>query len=219
MDEKELQERAAQLRKPSGDNGIKTAEWMNIGNRTMNLDTLNILNATAGDSILEIGMGNGFFVKDVLQIHETITYTGCDFSALMIAESTKLNEEWIAKGRAKFILADAAALPLANDQFNKIFAVNTIYFWEDTTSILNEIKRVLTNNGKFILSLRPKHMTEKYPFTKYGFTLYAKEDVTLLLQTNGFTVIDIIENKEPDLDVNGEVFEMENLIVVAVKND
>ena len=218
MDEKEQQERAAQLRKPSGDSGIKTAEWMNIGNREMNLDTLNILNAAAGDSILEIGMGNGFFVTNILQKHETIQYTGCDFSALMITESTKINEEWIAKGKAKFILADAVALPVANNQFNKIFAINTIYFWEDTTAVLNEIKRVLTNKGKFILSLRPKHMTEKYPFTKYGFTLYSKEEVSQLLQTNGFTVTDIVENKEPNLEVNGEIFEMENLIVVAEKN-
>ncbi|UEG48540.1 class I SAM-dependent methyltransferase [Ferruginibacter lapsinanis] len=216
-DEKAQQERAAQLRKPTGENGIATAEWMNQGNRQMNLDTIKVLQATEGDTILEIGMGNGFFVTDILSQHNSITYTGCDFSELMITESEKINEAWIAKGLAKFFLADVASLPFANNTFNKIFTVNTIYFWDNAIAVLHEIKRVLTTGGICIIALRPKHQAEKYEFTKYGFTLYSKEDLTELLTANGFNVIKTIENKEPDLEVNGEIFPMENLIVAAKK--
>ncbi|MGG9971533.1 class I SAM-dependent methyltransferase [Ferruginibacter sp. SUN002] len=217
MDEQQYQERAAQLRKPTGDQGIAIAEFMNKGNRQMNLDALTILNAAEGDTILEVGMGNGLFVKEIVAKHPSIQYTGIDFSELMIAESKKINEEWIRKEQASFVFSDVTALPFDDGAFNKIFTVNTIYFWDDTIKVLNELKRVLSSNGKLIISLRPKHQAIKYPFTKYGFTLYAKEDIAGLLSTNGFTNIEVFVNKEPDMNVNGETFNMENLIVSGVK--
>jgi hypothetical protein len=60
-------------------------------------------------------------------------------------------------------------------------------------------------------------MTEKYAFTKYGFNLFSKEDVVKLLSDNSFSVIDAIENLEPDFDMHGEIMKMENVIVVAIK--
>jgi ubiquinone/menaquinone biosynthesis C-methylase UbiE len=218
VDEQQLQQIAAQLRKPHGDDGLKTAEWMNKGNLRIHLDTLAVLNAEADDKILEIGMGNGFFVKEILAKHPSIIYTGCDFSELMIEESQKINADWISKGQANFILSDVASLPFADNSFNKIFTINTIYFWEDESKALNELKRVLQPNGKLIIGFRPKHYTVKYPFIKYGFKQFSKEDVVKLVSDNGFIISDTNENAEPDFDMNGEVMKMENVIVIAMKN-
>ncbi len=215
MDEEQIKQRAAQLRKPHGEDGIKTAEFMNKGNLQINRDAFKVLNTQANDNILEIGMGNGFFVNEIVSKHPSINYTGCDFSELMISESEKINAEWIASGQAKFILSNAASLPFADNTFNKIATINTIYFWEDNTQVLNEIKRVLKPNGKFIIGIRPKHHAEKYPFSKYGFKLYEKEDLAKLLTANGFEVTQAIENHEPDFDANGVMMKMENLIVEA----
>ncbi len=181
MDETLAQQMAAQLRRPSGEAGVQTGEWMNRGNVHMNIDTLEILNAAANDTILEIGMGNGFFVKDILQKDPSIKYTGCDFSEVMVTEAQQLNAAWINNGQAKFICADVADMPFADGSFNKIFTINTIYFWEDAIAILAQLKRVLKKNGTLIISLRPKHLMQNYPFTKYGFTLFANADVVQLL--------------------------------------
>jgi tRNA G46 methylase TrmB len=54
---------------------------------------------SANDSILEIGMGNGNFVKDLFEINPDITYVGCDFSEKMVEESTKNNAQLIADGK------------------------------------------------------------------------------------------------------------------------
>ncbi len=216
-DEQQLQLRAAQLRKPQGEYGIATGEWMSKGNQHIIRDTLSILNAEADDSILEIGMGNGFFVNEILSKHPSITYTGCDYSELMIEESEKINAEWITKGQAKFTLSNVTSLPFFNNLFNKIFTINTIYFWDNEIKVLNELKRVLQPNGKLIIGFRPKHMTEKYAFTKYGFNLFSKKDVVKLLSDNGFTVTDAIENKEPDFELQGETMKMKNVIIVATK--
>ncbi|GAB2816564.1 class I SAM-dependent methyltransferase [Ferruginibacter profundus] len=217
MNETSYQQLAAQLRQPTGDAGIQTGEWMNRGNTQINLDTLAVLNAAAGDIILEIGMGNGFFVPHILQKDESIQYTGADFSEVMIKEAEKLNAAWIAKGRAEFILADVAALPFAAAAFNKIFTINTIYFWDDAVTILNEIKRVLQPAGKFIVTLRPKRQMKNYPFTKYGFHMFSKEDAEQLLIQNGFTILQSLEIQEPDFELNGEMVKMESLVIEAIK--
>jgi len=218
MDEQSLQQLAAQLRKPTGEAGIKTGEWMNRGNETINLDTLKILQAEEGDYILEIGMGNGFFVKEIVQKHNNIKYTGCDFSEAMIAEAEKINAEFVMEGKAKFVLSDIVSMPFSDASFNKIFTVNTIYFWEDAKKNLSEIKRVLQPKGKFIVTLRPKRQMQHYPFIKYGFTLFSKEEVIELLKQNGFTVIHAIENDEPDFEQKGEVMKVENLIIEVIKD-
>ncbi len=216
-DEQKFRNMAAQLRKPEGEDGIKTADMMSKGNMHIIQDTFKALNAEAGDNILEIGMANGLYVKDILKRSENIHYTGCDFSALMVRESEKLNADWILKEKARFINSNITSLPFENNEFNKIFTVNTLYFWDNEVDALNEIKRVMQPGGIFIIGFRPKHQTEKYPFTKYGFNQFSKADVDKLLTANGFSIAGIFENKEPDLDLNGQIINMENVVVVARK--
>ena len=216
-DEEKFREMAAQLRKPDGEGGLQTADWMSKGNVHIIHDTLKILDAGPGDQILEIGMGNGFFVPEIMEKSESIQYTGCDISALMVQESEKLNAGLVSAGRATFILSNITSLPFEKDVFNKIFTINTIYFWDDEVAALQEIRRVLQPNGQFIIGFRPKHQSEKYPFTKFGFNQFSKTDVSELLTKNGFTVLDIFENIEPDFELNGQVMHMENVVIVAGK--
>ena len=208
---------AAQLRKPSGEEGMKTAEWMANGNVHIIHDAMKILNAEADDNILEIGMANGFYVNEILDKFAGIQYTGCDFSPIMVDAAKKLNADAVATGRAKFILADIISLPFESNTFNKVFTVNTIYFWDDETAALKEIRRILQPNGQFIIVFRPKHQSEKYPFTKYGFNQFTKADVTALLSANGFMVTGNYENTEPDFDLKGQIINMENVVVAGRK--
>ena len=218
MDEQSLRQLAAQLRQPTGEAGIQMGEWMNRGNVQINLETIATLNAVADDTILEIGMGNGFFVHNILQKDKSIQYTGADFSEVMVAEATRINSEWITKGQAKFILSNIDALPFADNSFTKIFTINTIYFWEDAAKVLGEIKRVLQPDGKFIVTLRPKRQMKNYPFIQYGFNLFSKEEAELLLTQNGFTVLLASEMQEPDFEVNGEMVKMESLVIETTKD-
>lgn len=72
MDEETLKAIADQLRQPTGEYAIQVGEKMNEGNLHINLNTFEVLNLVAGDNILEIGMGNGFFVKNILSTDNTI---------------------------------------------------------------------------------------------------------------------------------------------------
>jgi ubiquinone/menaquinone biosynthesis C-methylase UbiE len=217
LDEQKFKDMAKQLRKPDGEDGLRTADMMSKGNMPIIYDTFKVLNVEEYDNILEIGMGNGFYVKDILEKSETIHYTGCDYAELMVQESEKLNADWIAKGKVKFILANIISLPFPSNTFNKVFTINTIYFWDNEIAALNEVKRIIQPGGKFIISFRPKHESEKYPFTKYGFNQFSKEDVEKLLVENGFLIEAIFENKEPPFEMNGLIMDTENVVVVASK--
>jgi len=206
---------AEQLRRPDGDFGRKIADNMNISNRLINENTIHNLAINAGDNILEIGMGNGFFVKDILAINGAVKYTGCDFSETMVTEATKLNQAFVKSGQAKFILANAAELPFADNSFDKIFTVNTIYFWQNPAAQLAEIQRLLKPKALMVIGLRPKHVMQNYPFTQHGFILYSKADVIQLLEENNFKVTHIAEEKEPAQQIADITVLPESLIVVA----
>ena len=90
--------------------------------------------------------------------------------------------------------------------------INTIYFWDDARTVLNELKRVLKPGGELIIALRPKHQMINYPFTQYGFKMYSKTDLTDLLNTNGFKIKSSFENHEPEFELHGEIMKMENLM-------
>jgi ubiquinone/menaquinone biosynthesis C-methylase UbiE len=218
MDEATLKSIAAQLRKPSGERGIQVGEKMNEGNWHINLNTIEALQLQSGDQVLEIGMGNGFFVKNILAADPSIRYAGCDYSELMVEASIKLNEAFIINGQAAFFTADANHLPFGNETFDKVFTINTIYFWEDPSIELAEIWRVLKPGGRLIVAIRPKHNMLQLPFTQYGFTMYTKEELAAALSANGFTIIDTIVRQEPDGEMNGVKFSMEGLLVIAEKH-
>lgn len=217
MDEETLKAIAGQLRQPTGEYAIQVGEKMNEGNLHINLNTFEALHLTTGDNILEIGMGNGYFVKNILSADNSIKYTGCDFSEIMVDEARKRNEKFVANGQAEFHNADANELPFDSVSFDKVFSINTIYFWDNPQIVLAEIWRVLKPKGQVTISVRPKSIMEHYPFVKYGFKTFAKDDLTELIAKNNFRVVDIIEKDEPEVEINGELTKTATLLIRAEK--
>jgi ubiquinone/menaquinone biosynthesis C-methylase UbiE len=208
---------AKQLRKPHGKSAIEAGEKMNVGNLIINQHTIEMLELGKNEQVLEIGMGNGFFVKDILSIDENIKYYGCDYSKIMVTQARKINKQFIKSGQAEFHLANALKLPFSNETLDKLFTINTIYFWDNPKAVLNEFRRVLVPNGKLTLALRPKSSMGKYPFVKYGFTMFTKNDITDLLTANNFNVTKYLEKEEPDREVDGVKMKVDVLIVSAEK--
>lgn len=217
MNEEEAKALAKQLRQPEGEMGIMVGQRMNEGNQYMNLHTIEKLDPQEGENLLEIGMGNGFFVKEIVSKHPSIKYTGCDFSKLMVEESIKNNQELVTTGRVFFIHTTAESLDFEKDHFDKIFTINTLYFWEDPSKVLAELRRVLKPNGTLFITIRPKNYMQHFGFTKYGFQMYSSEEAKQLLNTCGFKVIDMVEKTDPPIDWFGTQLEPESLIIIAKK--
>ena len=215
--EEDLPALAAQLRKPEGDMGLEVARMMNTGNGPMNLHTLAVVNPQPEDAILEVGMGNGMFVKNILNQHPSITYMGCDYSELMVQEACGHNSDFIEAGRAGFICGTIASLPFEDASFTKVFTINTMYFWENPEAVLQELKRVLKAGARLVIAIRPENNMLKLPVSRYNFTLYNRQQVEDMLHSAGYNDIEVTEIKEPRQERWGQSMERETLILACTK--
>jgi ubiquinone/menaquinone biosynthesis C-methylase UbiE len=218
MEEERLKALASQLRQPQGDFGRQVGEKMNEGNAHMNRYTIERLRISPQDRILEIGMGNGFFVKEILAVDPSVRYTGCDFSETMVEAANRLNAPFVQSGQARFFLAGADRLPFNENAFNKIFTVNTVYFWEEPKKIFAELSRVLESGGQLLISIRPKAVMEQLPMVKYGFRTFTADTLPALIAENSWRLVDLIEKSEPDQDFMGQKVQMGTVIAVAEKD-
>ncbi|WP_316827509.1 class I SAM-dependent methyltransferase [Pedobacter miscanthi] len=211
----DLKNIARQLSCPEGEHGIKTGEMMHASNIGMTRSAIDALNLQNHDKVLEIGHGNGAHIAQLLSKAENLMYYGADISETIIAEAEKINQYFIDKGIVHFKLTDGNNLPFDNNRFDKIFTVNTIYFWTDPSGYLQEIRRALKLNGTLVLCFADKTFMQNLPFTPYGFTLYEVEKVKGLLADAGFTIKNIIKKLEQVQSKTGEQMEREYYVAVA----
>jgi SAM-dependent methyltransferase len=207
------EEAARQLRQPEGEGGVKMGLQMNKSNRLLYEMTLNFLHLKKGDAILEIGMGNGHFVRELIEREPSVYYTGIDLSGVMVEEARRENE-----GIA-FHCAAAEKMPVEDGRFSKVFGVNVLYFWDQPTVTLKEIYRTLQPEGELILAFRSKATMKLLPFVDNGFTLYDIETATKLLQENGFRVTDVVTETEPEKLAadSSKLVQLENICIRGVK--
>ena len=147
---------ATQLRCPHGKDGAEVAKRMNQNNKSTNLVAISELAVVEGDSVLEIGPGNGAFVSAVLGDRPNVRYTGIDWSADMVATAKSINSKLVESGKASFVHGNSDHLPFADNTFTRALAVHMIYFWEPVENHLAEIMRVLRPNSEFCLCFGDK---------------------------------------------------------------
>lgn len=216
-----LKELALQLSQPQGIKGIEIANMMNETNITMTLHAINSLVALNNDSnILELGHGNCGHLHHLLSENKHLTYYGLEISELMNKEAQKVNAYFIESKQAHFSLYDGLNIPFPEDYFNKIFTVNTIYFWENPQALLSELYRVVKENGIVIITFAQKSFMEQLPFTQFGFNLYDTEKIEQLINTSSFKMISTSTQSEmikSKISKTGESIKREFTTVVLKK--
>jgi SAM-dependent methyltransferase len=218
LDEYQLQQIAAQLSRPEGADGILTAERMAHTNNNMTKSAIAALDLAEGDVILEIGPGNGTHVKALMRSSPVVQYYGVDISETMVAEAVKINEADITAGKVSFELTAADHLDFKADFFDKIFTVNTLYFWEHPVAYASEIRKVLKPGGLFCLAIATREFMEQLPFTKWKFKLYDGQAVEALLKEAGFSIIRISFQKDLTSSHTGEIIDRDIIIITAGKH-
>ena len=211
------QEFARHLRKPDGEAGISIGKTMNEGNAKMHEHAFENLHLSDNDKILEIGFGNGSFIPEILGKAAHVEYSGIDISETMIEEARKLIDEKKLNNQAEVSLASISKIPFPEDYFDWILTLNTIYFWENPSSDIEELYRVLIKGGSLLICFRPKEMAEKLPVTQFGFKLYTLDDALALVKSGGFTQINYTYKEEPPADVFGNKISFSSYCLIAVK--
>lgn len=194
MEKEELKTLAQNLANPQGEKGIEIGEMMNATNISMTLESIRTLLIEDDQKILEIGHGNAGHLKSILSLAQGLKYTGVDISETMHNEAKKLNKEF--ENKADFVLYEGKKLPFNDQNFDKIFTVNTVYFWEEPVAFLNEIYRVLKDDGTFVLTFVQRESMEKLPFTAYNFTLYSNDEMEELVSKSHFKRMKTSEKEE-----------------------
>lgn len=210
-------ELAIQLRLPEGEIGKQIGLQMNKGNKHICLNSYKVLNPKNGNHILEIGMGNGFFIKDLLLKAKDLKYTGVDFSATMIHEANLINKELIDAGLIEFKQASIDKLPFNDRSFDMITTTNTLYFWPQPVPNAQELLRVLKPNGKLLIAYRSKSFMDQIEFSKHGFEKYEIQDLERLLRSIGFKQISTQIIEEPALSFDGKILQMEGIYTTGIK--
>lgn len=217
MDENTLRDLANQLHQPSGKLGLEVAQHMNHGNAFINHFTIEHLQIQPADVILEIGPGNGYFAREILEYYPLLEYHGVDFSELMITEAKKMNAPFVDVRRAFFHHTSADALPFASDAFDRIFGVNVLYFWDNPVRELSELGRVLKPGGRMVLGVRSADTLREMPVTQFGFNIYEKKDIEHFVDQTELKLIDITSTREVIQSFKGEDWEVETWAVVLSK--
>jgi len=184
MEKDELKILAQHLANPQGEKGIEIGEMMNATNIGMTLESIRTLLIEDNEHILEIGHGNAGHLKSILSVANNVRYTGIDISETMHQEAKSLHKAF--ENQADFVLYEGKKLPFQDRTFDKIVTVNTVYFWEEPVEFLNEIYRVLKDNGTFVLTFGQRDFMETLPFTEYNFTLYNNDEMEELISKSHF---------------------------------
>ena len=107
-------------------------------------------------SVLEIGSGPGELALEIVRRLPTAELVGVDLADGMIERAVERTRAEGYPDRVRFVLADAAALPLADRSFDVVVSTLSLHHWADPGRVFAELGRVLRPGGDaLIYDLRP----------------------------------------------------------------
>lgn len=186
-----------QARKPSGIFGRFVASRIfEKGNTELNALMYETLSISKSDHVLEIGFGTGKLIKEIADHLGKGIIEGIDFSKTMVEMAKKKNRTHINNGKVKIHSGDFDEMPFDDNCFDKIFTVNTIYFWKNPNATIFKIYKMLKSGGKIVIGFHDKSEMENMPLNRDVFQYFSTDDLTALLSSHSsLDSIDIICKK------------------------
>ena len=179
---------------PHGKLGALVGRLMAFKNAGMNRFAVEMLNVQPQDQILEIGFGHGKTIQMMVQQARQGVVAGIDLSGVMVRQAAKRNRAAILAGRVEVCQGSVANLPYEFARFDKVLAVNNYQFWPNAEFNLDEVRRVLRQDGLLVLGLRMKD-TEKSFQLAPGYSREEVEEIAGLVRWVGFREIKIVEQR------------------------
>jgi SAM-dependent methyltransferase len=145
----------SQFSNPHGLVGHLAGIIMAIENRSRNLWALSLLEIRPADQVLEIGFGPGWAVQQASRIAVNGLVAGLDRSRTMLTQAKFRNRIGIKSGRVDLRSGMVASIPFKDEQFDKVYAVNSFHEWGEVLPGLMEARRVLKPGGLLAIVEHP----------------------------------------------------------------
>lgn len=218
VDVAKLQAMAAQLARPSGEAGTAMAANMNVANARLAERAIAALGAGPGDSVVEIGPGNGLLSADLVRLlGERGRYTAIELSSDM-ARECRANLTGLSLCAVEVLNADCRAVDLMPVSVDAIFGTNFVYFLDDLAPFLARAHSWLKPGGRLVIGIRSKAAMAKLPFTPYGFCLRESADIAAAMAAQDWRDIrDDYYDDEGEREINGLVVKVDAHIITGVK--
>ena len=166
--------------------------WILAGrgsNLVRNRWTVDRLDPTGGERVLEVGCGPGIALGLVLS-RASVTAVGVDHSDLMIANARRRNAKAVRAGRLTLIAGTIDDVPAGQGPFDKAFSINVIQF-VDQEAFVARMHSLLKPGGTLATTYQPRHAK-----ATRADALKLAETLTQILARGGF---ENIRTEELDL--------------------
>jgi ubiquinone/menaquinone biosynthesis C-methylase UbiE len=186
---------ASQFKKPSVLFGSFASNIM-MKNNQKNYDKLTKdLDIHTHEKLLEIGYGPGLGIEMVAKACSTCTVHGIDFSKLMYKQASKHNKSFIDSGIVQLQFGDFLKTPVISNNYDKIFCLNVIYFWNELKSPFEKVFSLLKEGGAFHIYMANRDALVKMKTPDSVFNKYSVEQVTEALKFIGFKDVEHYSEK------------------------
>lgn len=114
--------------------------------------TLETVEIAAGDRVLDVACGTGIMGRTIRErFGPAVAISGVDLSDSMVAKARALAGG--LPGRFDWFVCDAADLPTPSTPFSHVFCQQGLQYFPDELAALQEMRRVLSGDGKLILTV------------------------------------------------------------------
>lgn len=170
--------------------GILTSNLMAKSNRSNYITLLQDLQVQPEDKVLEIGYGPGVGIELLANTCQTCCINGIDFSPLMYKRASCRNRKFIRNKRVKLLLGDFLNVKINSIDYDKIFCINVVYFWDNLRQPFERIKLLLKEEGVFCFYMAGRDFFIEKNFTDRVFNKYTIEEVVAALHAAGFSKVE-----------------------------
>ncbi|MEP6617447.1 MAG: class I SAM-dependent methyltransferase [Ginsengibacter sp.] len=178
---------ASQFKKPSGLFGIFSSNIMIKGNKDKYVKIIKDLDIQPGEKLLEIGYGPGVGLNMIAQKCPSCTIHGIDFSKLMYKKASKYNILFTDRGNMLLQYGDFLNTSINSNNYDKIFCLNVIYFWNDLKEPFRKVLSLLKPAGTFYIFMADSASLKKAPDDV--FNKYSIEQLVESLKSSGFSEV------------------------------
>ena len=190
--------------KPQGVLGKLMLHGMNAGHGTLSEWGRAQIRIPAGANVLDIGCGGGANLLRLAKLAARGTVCGIDISECSLECSRKKVREYIAEGRCQVKYGSAEEIPFPDGFFAVVTAFETVYFWKDMAAALREVRRVLREDGLFmVVNDQSDAQNNCWAGIVEGMTVRGGDELRALFEEAGFIGTEVISEDDGRLCVIG----------------